>query len=223
MPPHSNSELPKTNLPEPRWSIVLALLAAGALYLALPEPLSVGPHWLLLVIVLALLVPTWLTQHRDPPLINMALGHTLSGVITGFMLWSLVMLIRGLFAHRETPAVTLRSGALLWLTNVLVFASWYWRLDAGGPHGRAKRLGHRADAFLFPQMTLEGGEAKEKSGMPWSPKFIDYLFLAFNTSTALSPTDTPVLSRWAKALLMVQSLISLSITLVLVGRAVNIM
>jgi len=217
------TETPKTNPPEPRWPIVVALVAAGVLYLALPEPLSVGPHWLLLVIVLVLLVPTWLTQHRDPPLINKALGHTLSGVITVFMLWSLGRLIRGLFAHQESPATTLRSGALLWLTNVLGFASWYWRLDAGGPHGRARILGHQPDAFLFPQMSLGADEAKEKDGRPWSPRFIDYLFLAFNTSTAFSPTDTAVLSRWAKPLHMIQSLISLSITLLLVGRAVNIM
>src|SRR3954454_4519290 len=131
------TETPKTNLPEPRWTIVVALVGAGVVVLAFREPLSVGPHWLLLVIILVLLVPTWLTQHRDPPLINKALGHTLSGVITVFMLWSLGRLIRGLFAHQESPATTLRSGALLWLTNVLVFASWYWRPRTRSPPRRA--------------------------------------------------------------------------------------
>jgi hypothetical protein len=52
---------------------------------------------------------------------------------------------------------------------------------------------------------------------------MDYLFLAFNTSTAFSPTDVPVLSRWAKALMMIQSLISLGTIAILAARAVNIL
>ena len=57
----------------------------------------------------------------------------------------------------------------------------------------------------------------------WSPGFVDYLFLAFNTSTAFSPTDVPVLSRWAKILMMIQALISLATIALLAARAVNIL
>ena len=57
----------------------------------------------------------------------------------------------------------------------------------------------------------------------WSPDFVDYLFLAFNTSTAFSPTDTPPLARWGKVLMMVQSLISLTVLALLAARAVNIL
>ena len=56
----------------------------------------------------------------------------------------------------------------------------------------------------------------------WSPQFVDYLFLAFNTSTAFSPTDTPVLTRWGKILMMIESMISLAVLLILAARAVNI-
>ena len=106
---------------------------------------------------------------------------------------------------------------------ILVFALWYWRLDAGGPHGRDLRFGHPDEAFLFPQMTMHP-EAKLKAGEEaWSPNFVDYLFLAFNTSTALSPTDVPVLTRWAKVLMMLQSLISLTVLVLLAARAVNIL
>ncbi len=104
----------------------------------------------------------------------------------------------------------------LWITNVLVFALWYWKLDAGGPLGRERAKGRVESSFLFPQML-----ADENSS--WSPNFMDYLFLAFNTSTAFSPTDTAVLSRWAKAGMMAQSLISLSIIALLAARAVNIL
>ncbi|MET0619989.1 MAG: hypothetical protein ABW056_06910, partial [Thermoanaerobaculia bacterium] len=113
----------------------------------------------------------------------------------------------------------LRSAAVLWVTNVLVFALWYWRLDAGGPHARDRRGGHDSGAFFFPQM-MQGAP---KQTPAWSPNFVDYLFLAFCTSTAFSPTDTPVLSRWAKVLTMVQSLISLVCIAVLAAHAIGVL
>jgi uncharacterized membrane protein len=64
---------------------------------------------------------------------------------------------------------------------------------------------------------------KENRDATWVPNFVDYLFLAFNTSTAFSPTDTAVLSRWAKLGTMLQSLISLMIIALLAARAVNIL
>jgi hypothetical protein len=89
-------------------------------------------------------------------------------------------------------------------------------LLAGGPVGRDKRTGPVPSAFLFPQMVSQ-------PGTHWSPQFIDYLFLAFNTSTAFSPTDTAILGRWAKILTMLQSLISLSVLVILAARAINVL
>ena len=80
--------------------------------------------------------------------------------------------------------------------------------------------GHPDGAFLFPQMTLSKATG---NGPAWSPRFVDYLFLAFNTSTALSPTDTAVLSRWAKGAMMLQALISLAIIVLLAAYAINIL
>jgi len=57
----------------------------------------------------------------------------------------------------------------------------------------------------------------------WSPVFLDYLFLAFNTSTAFSPTDTAVLARWAKVMTMLQSILSLAIIAILAARAINML
>ena len=104
------------------------------------------------------------------------------------------------------------------MTNILVFALWYWKLDAGGPLGRESSRGQLDSSFLFPQMATTND-----TGKPWSPQFMDYLFLAFNTSTAFSPTDTAFLSRWAKVGTMLQALISLSIIALLAARAVNIL
>lgn len=197
----------------------------GLLYLALPKSLSAGPRWLATTVVFVLVIISMVTHHRENIRANHFVGHLLSGVLTLFLVWSLVLLVRALPVHAERPVQLLKSALALWVTNVIVFALWYWRLDAGGPNGRDQRMGHESGAFLFPQMTAEGREAWEQSGEGgmWSPNFVDYLFLAFNTSTAFSPTDSPVLSRWAKVLTMAQSSISLTVVVILAGRAVNIM
>ena len=168
-------------------------------------------------------VPTVWSRYTDDHALNRILGHLLTGIVTVDMVWSLYLLIRALPVHSESPRDLLRSAGALWLTNILVFASWYWRLDAGGPHARELRGAQTDGAFLFPQMTLDAAARSEMGEPCWTPGFIDYLFLAFNTSTAFSPTDSPVLSRWAKSLMMIQSLISFATVVLLAARAVNIL
>lgn len=203
---------------EPRWPAFVAMLAAAGVYWALPEPLSMGPGWLLLAIILVLLIPMVVSYHRGRHDVTRFLTFAANGVITLAMIVSLGFLIEGIPQHREAPAAMLRSACALWITNILVFALWYWKLDAGGPLGRDRAAGRIKSSFLFPQMlTQEGGDPS------WAPHFMDYLFLAFNTSTAFSPTDTAVLSRWAKLGMMLQSLISLTIVALLAARAVNIL
>jgi hypothetical protein len=206
---------------EPRWPAALALLAVGGLNAALPESLSPGPRWLLLLVVAPLLAGASVAHHRGWDQLNRLLGHLATALVTLAMGASLFLLVRALPSHAEDSVHLLRSAAMLWVTNVLVFASWYWRLDAGGPHRRARRAAHLSGAFLFPQMSM-GRELRASGGHEgWSPGFVDYLFLAFNTSTALSPTDTAVVSPWAKLAMMVQSLISLAVVALLAARAVN--
>jgi uncharacterized membrane protein len=202
---------------EPRWPAFVAMLAAGCLYWALPEQLSVGPSWLLLAVVFVLLIPTTVSHHRQRHDVARILVLMANMVITLAMMASLIFLITGLPKHTEAPKTLLRSATALWFTNVLVFALWYWKLDAGGPTNRDRTRGRLNSSFLFPQMTKHDGHSA------WSPEFVDYLFLAFNTSTAFSPTDTAVLSRWAKMGMMLQALISLSILALLAARAVNIL
>lgn len=205
---------------EPRWPVAVALLAAGCMYWGLPEELSLGPRWLLLAIIVVLLAPLVVTHRSGRYRLNHILAVVVDGVLTLFLIGSLIFLVQGLPSHREMPAALLRSAAGLWLTNVLVFALWYWRLDAGGPHAREHATGPIDSAFLFPQMTRPDTGT---NGKPWYPHFVDYLFLAFNTSTAFSPTDTAVLSRRAKLAMMAQALISLLILALLAARAVNIL
>src|SRR5262252_197557 len=208
---------------EPRWPALIAVLAVGGLYLALPPGLTSGPRWIFPTLVGLLLVPTVISHRVGRHHLDRLLGFSVTSLVTAQMVLSVALLISALPSHREAPDALLVSAASLWTTNILVFALWYWRLDAGGPHGRDARVRHTSGAFLFPQMTLSP-EAKVASGVDrWSPNFVDYLFLAFNTSTAFSPTDTAVLSRWAKILTMIQALISLTVLAVLAARAVNIL
>jgi hypothetical protein len=208
---------------EPRWLALLALLAVGGIIMALPASLTLGPRWLVLVLVAGLLVPTVIAHRRGQHAFNHVLGLGVNSLVTVALVGSLALLIKALPTRQETPEALLGSAAALWVTNILVFASWYWRLDAGGPHQRDRRLEHVDGAFLFPQMTMDAAAKAAAGESAWSPGFVDYLFLAFNTSTALSPTDAPVLSPWAKLLMMLQATISLTIVVLLAARAVNIL
>ena len=205
-------------LREPRWPAFVAMLAAAGVYWALPEPLSLGPGWSLMTIVVLLLVPIVISARRGDFRITRILTLLANGAITIAMIASLVHLVQGIPQHVEPPKALLRSATSLWVTNILVFALWYWKLDAGGPLSRELPNGMSKSSFLFPQMV-----ARNNRESSWVPNFVDYLFLAFNTSTAFSPTDTAVLSRWAKICTMLQSLISLTIVALLAARAVNIL
>ena len=208
--------------PAARWPAVVALFAIVGLRLALPRSLGAGPAWVPLVLVTVLVIPTVLARRMERHQLNRWLGFVITGIVTIDMIWSLSLLVAALLAHKLPPAQLLLSAVVLWASNILIFASWYWRLDAGGPNARDRRKVHGEGSFLFPQMTLDASDP-DSSAKGWCPGFVDYLFLAFNTSTAFSPTDVPVLSRWAKVLMMLQSIISLATIALLAARAVNIL
>jgi len=202
---------------EPRWPAFVGMLAASGIYMALPEPLSVGPGWLLPAIIAVLMIPIVISVYRRDDHITRWLTLAGNALITLAMIASLFFLVQGIPQHLETPKALLRSAIALWVTNILVFALWYWKLDAGGPIVREMPNGMAKSAFLFPQLNCENPIHG------WVPNFVDYLFVAFNTSTAFSPTDTAVILRWAKLATMLQSLISLTIIALLAARAVNIL
>lgn len=212
--------------PEPRWPAICAVLAIAGLYYALPHSLTLGPPWLLGAIALAMVVPVVITHWSGNVRANKVFGYGLLAILTVFMIFGVAYLVDRLCypdGNPLDPIEVLRSAFFLWISNVILFALWYWRLDAGGPHHREQRERHEEGAFLFPQMNLSPEQLEMTSMENWSPNFLDYLFLAFNTSTALSPADTGALSRWAKALMMIQSLTSLSIIVLLAARAVNLL
>jgi len=211
---------------EPRWPVVLATLAAAALPFALPRSLSVLPQWIVALLVTVLVAGAVTAHYLRQQRMNELFGYSVLAVLTIALLYSLVTLIVALPRHVELPKRLLESAGVLWVTNVIVFAVWYWRLDAGGPNARDGRVAHLRGAFLFPQMAIVAPGADGKSVAEvekWRPQFVDYLALSFYTCTAFSPTDVPVLSRWAKMMMMVQAVMSLTTVAVLAARAVNIL
>ena len=219
------SHSPDVERPEPRWPVIVAASAAAALHFALPAALRPGTPWILGIVVATLVIAATvfrrLGMHRE----NAWASYGVLGALALGLLYGVVALIVGLVQKTENATELLTSATVLWVTNVIVFASWYWRLDGGGPNERERRDAHTRGAFLFPQMTITPSSSDvtlaEEEG--WRPSFVDYLFLAFNTSTAFSPTDVPPLSPVAKMAMMLQSVISLTTVVVLAGRAVNIL
>lgn len=109
------------------------------------------------------------------------------------------------------------AGALVLTTSIITFGLLYWQLDSGGPAGRASDPVPYPD-FQFPQTATSGLAAPG-----WQPRFHDHLYLAFTSAIAFSPTDTLPLTGRAKTLMALQSVISLSVLVVVLARVINIL
>lgn len=208
--------------PEPRWQALLALLAVSGIDLSLPSWLTLTPAWIFPSVILFLLVPSIVSHRTKRYRVNHYLGIAINVVLTVALLLSLVMLVHGIALQKEKGMPLLISGAELWLSNVLTFGLWFWRLDGGGPNVRTERAEFGSQSFVFPQMQIEKSE-RSTFGVEgnWAPDFIDYLFIAMMQSATFGPTDAPILARWAKAMTMLQVLISLTIVVLLISHAVG--
>lgn len=197
----------------------IAAFAIGASFLGLPSGLTVGPNWLALALSAIVLGPLAIVTlfQRPNHHIARALRTGVQIILSAALLSSVVLLVIHLPDQRFQQNAfaaggLLRAGVLLWLSNILIFAVWYWEIDGDGPVHRHQR-GHLATDFLFPQQT---------AGRPFAPGFVDYLFLAFCFATALSPADTAPLTPRAKLLMMSEALISIAVIALVVARSVNI-
>lgn len=207
---------------EPRWAVSCAVAMAIALQLTLPHSLEMPPRWLLPAVGAALLCGILIANPRRVDRRSRSLRATsvlLIGVLSLANAVSAGRLINALMRGRATQDATLllQWGGAIWLTNVLVFALWYWELDRGGPAARAHADRQYPD-LLFTQMAMPAIAPPN-----WEPQFLDYFYLAFTNATAFSPTDVLPMTRWAKMLMLLQSAVSVSTVVLVVARAVNIL
>lgn len=191
-----------------------------AIQVLLPRGYTLEPPWLLpgieslLLVLLLIADPGRVT--RESRILRM-LGLAVVVAASVATTWSVFNLVRDIITGQTKGGSLLAHGALIWVTNVIVFALWYWELDRGGPASRANATRTLPD-FLFPQMT-----APKLARPDWEPQFVDYLYVAFTNSTAFSPTDTMPMTRYAKLSMMFQSAISFGVVVLVIARAVNVL
>jgi hypothetical protein len=233
-----SSLVPDTELGEsPLWPTA-AVVSAALLYVTLPERFILGRgagflgdiRWIVLVltgVLLAALVFTFphglMARMFGVGVHRLRVGRrvlslAIIAVLTAANSVSIYLLVHVLVNGGTVVASPLlRAAVHLWCVNVLVFALGFWQLDGGGPVKR-RTIELRDRDFYFPQQT-----DPTLFGTDWQPTFIDYLFVSYTNSAAFSPTDTMPLSRWAKVLMLVESAVSLTLGLMVVARAVNIL
>jgi uncharacterized membrane protein len=203
------------------WPVQATVLVAIGLQIGLSKRLTVGPSWLIpalegvLLIGLSMATPRQL-EHEHKTRRRTAIA--LTAFVSAANIFSLVELSNLLLHENVTHGHELIvSGMLIWLTNFMIFALWYWEIDRGGPGRRA--AGHDGPPdFLFPQMSDDRIEPRY-----WRPQFLDYLYVSLTNATAFSPTDTMPLTPMAKCIMGVQSIVSLVTIGLVVSRAVNIL
>ena len=179
--------------PEPRWQALLAMAAVGGVYLALPRELVIGPTWLLPTVIAVLLAPTIVTHRMGRHSFNHALGIVNNGIITVALIGSVSLLVATLASHKQAPLRLLRSGAELWLTNVLVFSLWYWRLDGGGPNVRDKLRNSVAAVSFSRKCRSKKANVNDLASNAGAP-VLSITFLS--PSRKAPPSDQPMHPFW---------------------------
>ena len=107
----------------------------------------------------------------------------------------------------------LAHGLVVWLSNIITFGPPFWQLDQGGPRLRAER-GRPDPDFQFPRMPVGEQAGVTAQRLP---------LVSLTNAIAVSPTDTMPLTRRAKGLMAVESLISYAVVILVVARAVNVL
>ena len=206
------------------WPVAAAIIVVAALHVALPARYRVQPAWLFPAVVLALLAVLIIGDpgriDRQKAWMRIATGAVIA-VITVANLLAAGRLVVEILTNNKLfaahPGGLLAAGGVVWATNVIAFALWYWDLDRGGAAARAHHP-YRNPAFVFPEM-----QHTDYVPATWVPRFVDYLSLAFWTATAISPTDISAIRPWAKLLMMLEASCSITLAALVIARAINVL
>jgi hypothetical protein len=205
--------------------MALAVLVTALLHELLPRSFQAFPYAFLLypafllVFLVVLVVGDPGRIDRDRRWLRVTTSLMI-GIITLVNVSAAVRLVVGILTKRsfDSAGQLLLIGGVIWMTNVIAFALWFWDLDAGGAAARVARPNRQGHAFVFPEMTLD-----DLVPAGWFPRFIDYLAMSFYTALAFGPTDVSAIRSWAKVMMIAESLISLVLVGLVIARAVNVL
>jgi hypothetical protein len=118
----------------------------------------------------------------------------------------------------DNGVAILTDAFLIWTASLLLFSLWYWIIDRGGPIARGHEDSETRYDLYFPQYS-----GKIPGWEHWKPKFLDYVFFSFFTSTGFGPADIPPLTKRVKLLMMTEAAISLIIIGMVASRAISLL
>jgi len=219
----TNNQSPGTPHLESRWPPAIALSLLVVLLNVLPGHVVFLPVWVSYVGVFAVLAA------MAAAAITHGIARSLRIERTVIMLLGVAYVINtvaeladmvGVIAiHPKggNPYALLSSAVGIWVENVVIFSMLFWQVDGGGPYARARGIQRNPDWGFPTPPTAEDAPSE------WTPQYIDYLFLAYNTATAFSPTDALPYTHRAKTLMTLESTISLVTLVVVLSRAINVL
>ena len=136
-------------------------------------------------------------------------GHRLLRWVLVYLLFAMLQVIGNVLGMVATASNNQGGGlaglwdvAAVYLQSVLVFMFIYIFLDVSTPGG----------AFVWPS---RDGEP------PPTPHLIDYLFISLNVNSTYGPTSEALVSRRAKLVMALQTLLAIMMLTVLIARAVS--
>jgi len=212
----------RNRLYEPVWLVQLIMLVAIVLQLLLPDRYIFGSRFILIAVEVLLLAALSFTTPKEEVFkslsrrINVFLLIIVAGLVNGY---ALIVVLQHLLqtGHVNDGRELILTAVNIYLTNIIIFALWYWEMDGGGPGERRFAPKHEKD-FLFPQ-----NQHEDYKHPHWQPTLTDYLYVSSTNAMAFSPTDTMPLSRRAKLLMLGQATLSLVSVALVAARAVNIL
>jgi uncharacterized membrane protein len=205
------------------FQVQLALLAAITLQLLtrhIGNELLPGSQYIIILTELGLSVLIGFTVNKHLAHrwgLHHAISILLLALISLANVSGLMYVLRSLIvSHASLSGEQLLASALaIFMTNIIVFALWYWEIDSPG---LTRTLWSKYDKdFQFTQQDL----AKEFPN--WQPQFIDYLYLSIANGVNFAPADVRPLTHQAKLLMASQSLVSVFTLALVLARSVSIL
>lgn len=198
------------------------LLAIGLQFMALriSKELLPDSQYIIIVIELALAVLIGFTarlRHSHLKNVHHLFSTVLLALISIANISALAFVLHSLIiSHLATGGQALLVSAVaIFITNIIVYALWYWEIDSPGLTGRRWSV-HEKD-FQFTQQDL-GSEFPK-----WQPQFGDYLYLSVTNAVNFAAADTKPLTRQAKMLMASQALVSVFTLALVIARSVSIL